>query len=68
MDVATELAAAIRILRAVATAVDEHDLDALMSQFADDAVSEAPRGTETWGTRFVGREAAREAFASRVAA
>jgi ketosteroid isomerase-like protein len=54
-----------RMLKAIATAFDEHDLDGIMSHFADDAVFEGPRGTEPWGTRFVGREAVRDAFAAR---
>ena len=38
-----------------------------MAHFADDAVFEGPRGSETWGTRFTGREAIRQAFAARFA-
>jgi len=58
---------AVRMLQAIATAFDEHDLDAIMAYFADDAVFEGPRGTEPWGTRFEGRDAVREAFAARFA-
>lgn len=58
---------ALRTLQAVTTAFDEHDLDGIMAHFANDAVFEGPRGTEPWGTRFVGREAIREAFAGRFA-
>ena len=43
---------AMRMLKAIATAFDEHDLDGIMAHFADDAVFEGPRGTEPWGTRF----------------
>jgi ketosteroid isomerase-like protein len=57
---------AMQTLKAIAKAFDEHDLDGIMTHFADDAVFEGPRGTETWGTRFVGREAVREAFAARL--
>lgn len=53
--------AAMRMLKTIATAFDEHDLDGIMAHFADDAVFEGPRGTEPWGTRFVGAEAVREA-------
>ncbi|MEX2184412.1 MAG: nuclear transport factor 2 family protein [Chloroflexota bacterium] len=45
----------MRMLQAIATAFDEHDLDGIMAYFADDAVFEGPRGTEAWGTRVVGR-------------
>ena len=54
-------------LEAIAKAFDEHDLDGIMAHFADDAVFEGPRGTEPWGTRFVGRDEIREAFAARFA-
>ena len=56
-----------RMLQSIATAFDQHDLDGIMAHFTDDAVFEGPRGTEAWGTRFVGREAVREAFAARFA-
>jgi ketosteroid isomerase-like protein len=56
---------ATRMLKEIATAFDEHDLDGIMAHFAADAVFDGPRGTEPWGTRFVGREQVREAFAAR---
>jgi ketosteroid isomerase-like protein len=56
---------ALRMLETIATAFDQHDLDGIMAHFADDAVFEAPRGAEPWGTRFVGTAAVREAFAAR---
>ena len=57
--------AKVEVLRAIAHAFDTHDLDGIMEHFADDAVFEAPRGGEAYGTRFVGREAVRAAFAGR---
>jgi ketosteroid isomerase-like protein len=57
----------VDVLRAIATAFDTHDLDAIMAHFADDAVFESPRGSEPWGTRFSGKAAVREAFAGRFA-
>jgi ketosteroid isomerase-like protein len=57
----------IRMLKAIAKAFDEHDLDGIMAHFADDAVFEGPRGTEPWGTRWVGRDEVREGFAARFA-
>ena len=56
---------AIGMLEAITAAFDAHDLDAILEHFADDAVFEGPRGPEPWGTRFVGKEAIREAFAAR---
>ena len=57
----------MRMLKEIATAFDEHDLDGIMVHFADDAVFEGPRGTEPWGTRFIGAEAVRQAFGARFA-
>ena len=56
---------AMRMLKEIATAFDGHDLDGIMVHFADDAVFEAPRGVDPWGTRVVGIEAVRAAFAAR---
>ena len=56
---------ALAMIREISKAFDEHDLDAIMAHFADDAVFEAPRGPQAWGQRFVGRDAIREAFAGR---
>jgi ketosteroid isomerase-like protein len=56
---------AMLMLKAIAKAFDEHDLDGIMVHFADDAVFEGPRGTDPWGTRFVGAEEIREGFAAR---
>jgi ketosteroid isomerase-like protein len=53
------------ILRDVASAFDRHDIDGIMRHIADDAIFDAPRGDERWGTRFVGAEAVREAFLGR---
>lgn len=58
---------AMRMLRAITTAFDEHDLDGIMAHLSDDAVFESPRGSEPWGTRVVGAAAVREAFAARFA-
>ena len=58
---------AMRMLKAIATAFDQHDLEGIMVHFADDAVFEGPRGTNPWGTRFVGRDEIRDGFAARFA-
>lgn len=55
----------VRMLRAIATGFDTHDLDAIMRHFAADAVFEGPRGPDTWGQRFTGFDEVREAFAGR---
>ena len=56
---------ALRMLEAIAAAFDAHDLDAIMAHIADDVVFDGPRGPEAWGTRFVGKDAVRAAFAAR---
>jgi len=58
---------AIRMLKAIATAFDQHDMDRIIRHFAADAVFEGPRGSDPWGQRFVGLGAIREAFAARFA-
>ena len=54
-------------LRAIAAAFDNHDLDGIMVWFTDDTVFESPRGSERWGTRFVGKDEVRAGFAARFA-
>jgi ketosteroid isomerase-like protein len=61
----SDRAAKLETLRQIARGFDTHDLDLIMSHFADDATFESSRGAEPWGTRFVGRDAVREAFAGR---
>jgi ketosteroid isomerase-like protein len=57
----------IRMLREIATAFDRHDLHGIMAHFADDAVFEGPSGPDKWGTRFIGHDQVRDAFAARFA-
>ena len=52
-------------LAAIAAAFNDHDLDRIMSFFADDAVFDAPRGPDPWGSRAEGKAAIREGFAAR---
>ena len=49
----------LEVLEHVLDAFNRHDLDAIMSRFADDCVLETPRGREPWGTRFVGKDEVR---------
>jgi ketosteroid isomerase-like protein len=46
-------------------AFNAHDLDRIMSLFADDCVLEMPRGAKPYGSRFEGRDGVREGLASR---
>jgi ketosteroid isomerase-like protein len=52
-------------LKQVLEAFNRHDLDAIMSRFADDCVFESPRGPDPWGRRFVGKHEARRGLAAR---
>jgi hypothetical protein len=62
MEMSTDLE---QMLRRVLVAFNEHDLDAIMSHFADDCVFESPRGPDRWGRRFVGKEEVRRGLAAR---
>lgn len=57
----------VETLQRILAAFNRHDLDAIMAFFAEDAVLESPRGSEPWGTRFVGKAAVREGLAARFA-
>jgi ketosteroid isomerase-like protein len=52
-------------LKAILNAFNDHDLDAIMEFFADDCSFDMPRGPESWGARFVGKAAVRQALATR---
>ena len=54
-------------LKAFLAAFNAHDLDAIMGFFAEDCEFYMPRGTEAWGTRYVGKNAVREGLATRFA-
>jgi ketosteroid isomerase-like protein len=55
----------IATLERLLDAFNAHDLDAIMSFFADDCILEMPRGPDPWGRRLEGRERVREGLASR---
>jgi steroid delta-isomerase-like uncharacterized protein len=52
-------------LAGLCEAFNAHDLDRIMTFFADDCVLEMPRGPHPWGARFEGRQAVRQGLASR---
>lgn len=49
-------------LNAMFDAFNRHDIDAVMSYFADDIVFDTVSGSEAHGTRIEGRDAVRAAF------
>lgn len=53
------------VLQQVLDGFNRHDLDAIMSFFADDCVFESPRGPDPWGRRFVGKDDVRRGLAAR---
>jgi ketosteroid isomerase-like protein len=46
-------------------AFNAHDLDRIMTFFADDCVLEMPRGNKPWGSRFEGKANVRAALGTR---
>ena len=57
----------MRTLKAVLDGFNNHDPDAIVENFVEDCVFEAPRGAHFRGRRFEGREAVRAGFADRFA-
>jgi ketosteroid isomerase-like protein len=55
----------LEALKQALEALHRHDLDAIMSYFADDCVFESPRGPHPWGRRFVGKDEVRQGLAAR---
>ena len=55
----------IASLRAVLDGFNAHDLEAILSHFADDCVFESPRGPDPWGRRFEGMDEVRRGLAQR---
>ena len=53
------------VLKEVLDAFNRHDLEVIISHFADDCVFESPRGPDPWGRRFVGKREVREGLAAR---
>jgi ketosteroid isomerase-like protein len=53
------------VLREVTDAFNRHDLDGIMSFFADDCVLDTPRGPDPWGRRFVGKAEVRAGLGAR---
>ncbi len=52
-------------LKAFLEAFNRHDVDAIMSFFADDCTMDLPRGPDPWGRRYRGKEAIRQGILSR---
>jgi steroid delta-isomerase-like uncharacterized protein len=57
----------MRLLEELADAFNSHDLDRIMSFFADECSLDMPRGPDPWGTRYEGKAAVRNGLQSRFA-
>lgn len=57
---------ATRVLKDFLDAFNRHDLDAIMSFFAEDCVLDMPRGPGPGGRRYVGTQQVREGLRSRL--
>jgi hypothetical protein len=56
---------AVSVLQDVLDAFNAHDVDLIMSFFADDCVMDMPRGPGPGGRRLVGKDEVREGIRSR---
>lgn len=54
-----------RVLEEIMEAFSRHDVEAIMAFFSEDATFDGPRGSDPWGSRFVGKEAIASAFRAR---
>ena len=54
-----------QVLKQVLEAFNRHDLDSIMSHFADDCVFQSPRGPDPRGRRFLGKDEVRRGLAAR---
>ncbi len=53
------------VLERMLDGFNRHDLDTIMSLFAEDCVFESPRGPDPWGRRFVGKDEVRAGLGMR---
>ena len=55
----------VDLLRDVLAAFNAHDLDRIMTFFAEDCSFDMPRGSQPFGTRYIGKAEVRAGLASR---
>jgi ketosteroid isomerase-like protein len=55
----------VATLEELLDAFNRHDLDRIMEFFSEDATFDMPRGTDPWGTRYVGKAEVLKGLASR---
>ena len=61
----TERRVSVGTLKDILDAFNRHDLDAIMTFFAEECVFDMPRGTDPWGQRYIGKASVREGLATR---
>lgn len=54
----------VALLEAIGDAFNRHDVDGILSFFAEDGVFDQPAGAEIWGHRYSGKEEIRQAFST----
>lgn len=59
------MGASAQTLKEILNAFNRHDLNAIMSYFADDCSFDFPRGPQEWGQRYVGKAEVRRGLSSR---
>jgi len=59
-------AVTVEVLRDLLAAFNAHDLDRIMTFFAEDCSFDMPRGPQPFGTRYVGKAQVRAGLASRL--
>ena len=60
-----EMQVTVETLKQILEAFNRHDLDAIMEFFSEDCTFDFPRGSESFGKRFVGKASVKEALAGR---
>jgi steroid delta-isomerase-like uncharacterized protein len=60
-----QMTVSVETLQQVLAAFNRHDLDAIMSYFAEDCTFDSPRGPDPWGQRFLGKEQVRAGLSRR---
>ena len=58
-------ASKLGVLERVLDGFNRHDVDAILSEFAEDCVFLSPRGPDPWGQSLAGRAEVRSGFAAR---
>ena len=58
-------AVTVELLRDLLAAFNAHDLDRIMTFFAEDCSLDMPRGNQPFGTRYIGKTDVRAGLASR---